>query len=215
MVNNLRIILFGLPGCGKGTQAALLGKKFAIPVISTGDILRQEIKNGTVIGKEAEGFVKKGELVPDKVVIDIIKARLSQPDCQNGYILDGFPRTQPQAQALDEAGIKVDHVIYITVPKQAVISRISGRRVHPASGRVYHVLYNPPQVAGKDDVTGEDLIQRADDSEEVVSNRLALSDIQMSTLESYYQRHHAKLSHVNGNQDVATVTKDLIDILAH
>lgn len=214
MVSNLRVILFGLPGCGKGTQAALLSKKFSIPVISTGDILRQEIKESTSIGQYAESFVKKGELVPDQVVIDIIKSRLAKSDCENGYILDGFPRNEPQAAALDEAGIKVDHVIYITVPKEDVIARLSGRRVHLASGRVYHMVYNPPKVDGKDDITGEDLIQRADDSEDVVRNRLALSDAQMTALEHYYQNHSAKLSIINGNRPVENVTQDLTIILS-
>lgn len=213
MSNGLKIILFGVPGSGKGTQASLLSKKLSIPVISTGEILRQEIANHSSIGELANSFVKKGELVPDSVVIDIIKTRLAYADCINGYILDGFPRNQAQAKALDDAGIKIDHVIYIKVPKEDVIARLSGRRVHPASGRVYHIIYNPPKVPGKDDVTGESLIQRADDEEAVVCNRLSLSDAQMSSLEQYYKTHAAKLSILDGNRSVELVQADIIDTL--
>ncbi len=213
MSNGLKIILFGVPGSGKGTQASFLSQKLSIPVISTGDILRQEIANNSSIGELANSFVKKGELVPDSVVIDIIKTRLAYADCANGYILDGFPRNQAQAKALDDAGIKIDDVIYIKVPKEDVIARLSGRRVHPSSGRVYHILYNPPKVAGKDDLTGEDLIQRGDDAEDVVRNRLSLSDAQMSSLEQYYNTHSAKLSIVDGNRSVELVQDDIIHIL--
>jgi adenylate kinase len=213
MTKSLRIILFGVPGCGKGTQAAVLSKQFSVPVISTGDILRQEIANSTEIGVYANSFVKKGELVPDQVVIDIIKNRLQLSDCANGYILDGFPRTHPQAQALDDAGVKIEHVIYISVPKEDVVVRLSGRRVHTQSGRVYHIAYNPPKIAGKDDVTGEDLVQRVDDSEDVVRNRLAISDAQISALEHYYSKHSANFVTINGNRPVEQVTKDIVQVV--
>jgi adenylate kinase len=214
MLHGLRIILFGVPGSGKGTQASLLSAKLSIPVISTGEILRQEITNKSSIGELANSFVKQGELVPDSIVIDIIKARLAQPDCINGYILDGFPRNQTQAHALDNANIKLDHVIYITVPKEDVIERLSGRRVHQSSGRVYHIKFNPPKIAGKDDFTGEELIQRSDDKPEVIRNRLALSDAQMSSLEQYYENHTATLSVVDGNRAAELVQKDILSILA-
>ncbi len=162
----MRIILLGAPGAGKGTQAQFLMEKFSIPQISTGDMLRAARAAGTELGKEAERYMSSGELVPDALIIALVKDRIAQADCANGFLLDGFPRTIPQAQALDEAGVAIDEVIALDVDDEEIVSRLSGRRVHEASGRIYHVEYNPPKVAGQDDQTGDALIQREDDKEE-------------------------------------------------
>lgn len=164
----MRIILLGLPGAGKGTQARFLIAKFGIPQISTGDMLRAAIKRGTQAGISANDYMERGDLVPDEVVIELVKERLRAPDCARGFILDGFPRTIEQAEALREAGINIDFIIEIEVGDGEILRRMSGRRVHPASGRTYHVEFNPPRVPGKDDVTGEPLVQRADDNEATV-----------------------------------------------
>src|SRR5580698_7289876 len=164
----MRLILLGAPGAGKGTQATFIKEKFGIPQISTGDMLRAAVKAGTPLGIEAKRFMDAGELVTDELIINLVKERLTQPDCANGYLFDGFPRTIPQADAMKEAGVAIDYVLEIDVPDEAIIGRMSGRRVHLASGRTYHLENNPPKVAGKDDVTGEDLVLRPDDAEEVV-----------------------------------------------
>ena len=168
----MRLILIGPPGAGKGTQAKFICERFGIPQISTGDMLRAAVKAGTPLGLAAKAVMEKGQLVSDDIIIGLVKERLAQPDCANGALFDGFPRTIPQARALIDAGIPIDYVLEISVPDAEIVERMSGRRVHPASGRTYHIKYNPPKVAGKDDVTGEDLVQREDDHEDVVLKRL-------------------------------------------
>ena len=168
----MRLILLGAPGAGKGTQAKFICEKFGIPQISTGDMLRAAVKAGTPLGIEAKKVMDAGGLVSDEIIIGLVKDRLTQADCAKGYLFDGFPRTIPQAQAMKDAGVPIDYVLEIDVPFSAIIDRMSGRRVHVASGRTYHVTFNPPKVAGKDDETGEDLIQREDDKEETVKKRL-------------------------------------------
>jgi adenylate kinase len=182
----MRLILLGAPGAGKGTQAQFICEKFAIPQISTGDMLRAAVKAGTELGVAAKKIMDSGGLVSDDIIIGLVKDRLTQPDCSKGYLFDGFPRTIPQAQAMKDAGVPIDYVLEIDVPFDAIIDRMSGRRVHPASGRTYHIKFNPPKVAGKDDVTGEDLIQRDDDKEETVRKRLQIYDDQTRPLVDYY-----------------------------
>ena len=187
----MRIILLGMPGAGKGTQAQFLMDKHRIPQISTGDMLRAAIKAGTPLGREAKGYMDKGELVPDRVVIELVKQRVKEPDCARGFIIDGFPRTIPQAEALRDAGIDIDYVVEIAVGDDEILRRMSGRRVHLASGRTYHVAFNPPRVAGKDDLTGEDLVQRADDNEETVKRRIANYHSQTQPLIAFYSKWSA------------------------
>jgi adenylate kinase len=182
----MRLILLGAPGAGKGTQAAFICKKFGIPQISTGDMLRAAVKAGSPMGLAAKQVMDAGGLVSDDIIIGLVKERITQPDCANGFLFDGFPRTIPQADAMKEAGVKLDLVLEIDVPDAAIIERMSGRRVHPASGRTYHVSFNPPKVAGKDDATGEDLIQRDDDKEETVRKRLEVYQSQTRPLVDYY-----------------------------
>ncbi len=182
----MRLILLGAPGAGKGTQAKYICEKFSIPQISTGDMLRAAVKEGTPLGIEAKKIMDSGGLVSDDIIIGLVKDRLTQPDCAKGYLFDGFPRTIPQAQAMKDAGVPIDYVIEIDVPFDAIIERMSGRRVHVASGRTYHVSFNPPKLAGKDDVTGEDLIQRDDDKEATVRKRLDVYDSQTKPLVEYY-----------------------------
>jgi adenylate kinase len=184
----MRLILLGPPGAGKGTQAAAITDAHGIPQISTGDMLRTAAKAGTPLGMAARKVMDGGGLVSDDIIISLVKERLEAPDCANGYLFDGFPRTIPQADALRSAGIGVDYVLEIDVPDSAIIERMSGRRVHPASGRTYHVSFNPPRVAGKDDATGEDLIQRDDDKEETVKRRLAIYHAQTEPLIAYYAK---------------------------
>ena len=182
----MRLILLGAPGAGKGTQAQFICEKFAIPQISTGDMLRAAVKAGTELGIAAKKIMDAGGLVSDDIIIGLVKDRLTQPDCSKGYLFDGFPRTIPQAQAMKDAGVPIDYVLEIDVPFDAIIDRMGGRRVHPASGRTYHIKYNPPKVEGKDDVTGEPLIQRDDDKEETVRKRLQVYDDQTRPLVEYY-----------------------------
>jgi adenylate kinase len=182
----MRLILLGAPGAGKGTQAQFICEKFAIPQISTGDMLRAAVKAGTELGIAAKKIMDAGGLVSDDIIIGLVKDRLTQPDCNQGYLFDGFPRTIPQAQAMKDAGVPIDYVLEINVPFDAIINRMSGRRVHPASGRTYHVTFNPPKVEGKDDVTGEALIQRDDDKEETVRKRLQIYNDQTRPLVEYY-----------------------------
>ena len=182
----MRLILLGAPGAGKGTQAAFICQKFGIPQISTGDMLRAAVKAGTPLGLQAEAVMKSGGLVSDDLIISLVKERIAQPDCANGFLFDGFPRTLPQADAMKAASVKLDFVLEIAVPFEAIIERMSGRRSHPASGRTYHVKFNPPKVAGKDDVTGEDLVQRDDDKEETVKKRLDVYQAQTRPLVDYY-----------------------------
>jgi adenylate kinase len=184
----MRIILLGAPGAGKGTQAQLIMQKFGIPQISTGDMLRAAVKAGTELGVAAKKIMDAGGLVSDDIIIGLVKDRIAQPDCAKGFLFDGFPRTIPQAEAMIEAGVDIDHVIEIDVPDAEIIERLSGRRVHPASGRVYHVKYNPPKVAGKDDATGEDLVQRDDDKEDTIKKRLDIYHTQTKQLVDFYQK---------------------------
>jgi adenylate kinase len=184
----VRLILLGAPGAGKGTQASFIKEKFGIPQISTGDMLRAAVKAGTPLGLEAKRYMDAGELVTDELIINLVKERLQAPDCANGYLFDGFPRTLPQAEAMKEAGVPIDYVLEIDVPFDAIIDRMSGRRTHPASGRTYHVKFNPPKVEDKDDVTGEPLIHRDDDMEETVKKRLDVYVAQTKPLVDYYNQ---------------------------
>ena len=182
----MRLILLGAPGAGKGTQAAFICQKYSIPQISTGDMLRAAVKAGTPLGLQAKAVMDAGALVSDDLIINLVKERIAQPDCASGFLFDGFPRTIPQADAMKAAGVKLDYVLEIDVPFSDIIERMSGRRSHPASGRTYHVKFNPPKVEGKDDVTGEDLIQREDDKEETVRKRLDVYSQQTRPLVDYY-----------------------------
>ena len=183
----MRIILLGMPGAGKGTQARYLTERFNVPQISTGDMLRAEVKAGTALGLEAKTFMDAGALVPDSVVIKMAEARVRQADCANGFIVDGFPRTIAQAEALLAAGVGIDFVIDIDTADEEILRRMSGRRVHPSSGRTYHLDFNPPKVAGKDDVTGEPLVQRPDDQEETVRKRIDIYHAQTKPLVEFYR----------------------------
>lgn len=182
----MRLILIGPPGAGKGTQAAFIKEHFGIPQISTGDMLRAAIKNGTELGKQVQSIMQTGGLVSDDIIISLVKERLLEDDCKNGFLFDGFPRTIPQAEALKQAGVPIDFVLEISVPDEEIVERMSGRRIHPASGRSYHIKYNPPKVEGKDDVTGEDLVQREDDREDVVLKRLGVYHAQTEALVGFY-----------------------------
>jgi adenylate kinase len=182
----MRLILLGAPGAGKGTQATFICQKYDIPQISTGDMLRAAVKAGTPLGIEAKKIMDSGALVSDELIINLVKDRIAQPDCTKGFLFDGFPRTIPQADAMKAAGVKIDYVLEIDVPFEAIIERMSGRRSHTASGRTYHVKYNPPKVEGKDDVTGEPLIQREDDKEQTVRKRLEVYSAQTRPLVEYY-----------------------------
>jgi len=183
----MRIILLGAPGAGKGTQAQFITEKFGIPQISTGDMLRAAVKAGTPLGVAAKQVMDAGQLVSDDIIIGLVKERIQQDDCKNGFLFDGFPRTIPQAEALQNAGIEIDHVLEINVADEEIVKRLSGRRVHPGSGRVYHVVYNPPKTEGKDDVSGEDLVQRDDDKEETVRKRLEVYHSQTAPLVGFYK----------------------------
>lgn len=184
----MRLILLGAPGAGKGTQATFICQKYGIPQISTGDMLRAAVKAGTPLGLEAKKVMDAGGLVSDDLIINLVKDRIAQSDCANGFLFDGFPRTLPQADAMKAAGVKLDYVLEIDVPFDAIIDRMSGRRSHPASGRTYHVKFNPPKVAGVDDVTGEPLVQRDDDKEETVKKRLDVYSAQTRPLVDYYSQ---------------------------
>ncbi len=182
----MRLILLGAPGAGKGTQANFICQKYGIPQISTGDMLRAAVKAGTPLGLEAKKVMDAGGLVSDDLIINLVKDRIAQSDCAKGFLFDGFPRTIPQAEAMKAAGVKLDYVLEIDVPFDAIIERMSGRRSHPASGRTYHVKFNPPKVEGKDDVTGEPLVQRDDDKEDTVKKRLDVYSSQTRPLVDYY-----------------------------
>ncbi len=187
----MRLILLGGPGAGKGTQANYIKDKYSIPQISTGDMLRAAVKAGTDLGKEAKGYMDAGGLVPDEVIIGLVKERIKEQDCEQGFLFDGFPRTIPQADAMKDAGVPIDAVVDIHVPDEEIIKRMSGRRAHLASGRTYHVIFNPPKVEGKDDATGEPLVQRDDDKEEVVKKRLDVYHDQTEPLIDYYKKWEA------------------------
>ena len=190
----MRVILLGAPGAGKGTQARFITEKFGSPQISTGDMLRAAVKAGSPLGLKVKGVMDSGGLVSDDIIIDLIKERIQEADCAKGFLFDGFPRTIPQAEAMVSAGVSIDHVLEIAVEDEEIVSRLSGRRVHPNSGRIYHTEHNPPKVAGKDDETGEDLIQREDDKEETIRHRLSIYHAQTQPLVGFYQ----KLGAANG-----------------
>ncbi|TBV00091.1 adenylate kinase [Stutzerimonas kirkiae] len=215
----MRVILLGAPGAGKGTQARFITEKFGIPQISTGDMLRAAVKAGSELGLRVKGVMESGGLVSDEIIIALIQERLTQPDCANGFLFDGFPRTIPQAQALKDAGVRLDHVLEIDVDDEVIVQRMSGRRVHPASGRVYHVEHNPPKDAGKDDVTGEELVQRQDDLEETVRHRLSIYHSQTKPLVDFYQRlaeveGTPRYSRVEGVGSVEEITAKVFAALA-
>lgn len=213
----MRIILLGAPGAGKGTQAQFIMERYGIPQISTGDMLRAAVKAGTELGKQAKAVMDAGQLVSDELIIALVKERVSQQDCAKGFLLDGFPRTIPQADAMKEHNIDVDVVLEFDVPDEEIVKRMSGRRVHPGSGRVYHIVYNPPKVEGKDDVTGEDLMIRPDDEEETVRKRLAIYHETTQPLVEYYNRDaeqgRNKYYRIDGTQPVADVSKQLAQLL--
>ena len=213
----MRIILLGAPGAGKGTQAQFLMNTFGIPQISTGDMLRSAIKSGSELGKKAKQVMDAGQLVSDEIIIELVKERIAEPDCQNGFLLDGFPRTIPQADAMREHGIEVDHVLEFDVPDDVIVKRMSGRRVHPGSGRVYHVEHNPPKQEGKDDVTGEELIIRPDDQEQTVRKRLSVYHEQTEPLVEYYQKlaqeTDTEYHKIDGTKPVEQVSNELGSLL--
>lgn len=213
----MRIILLGAPGAGKGTQAQFLMNKFGIPQISTGDMLRGAIKAGTEMGLAAKKVMDAGQLVSDEIIIGLVKERITQEDCANGFLLDGFPRTIPQADAMKEAGVSVDYCIEFDVPDDVIVDRMGGRRVHPASGRVYHIEYNPPKVSGKDDVSGDDLIIRDDDKEETVRSRLSVYHEQTKPLVDYYSAAAAsgecEYIKIDGTKSVDTIGAELEAVL--
>ncbi|WP_299073968.1 adenylate kinase [uncultured Paraglaciecola sp.] len=213
----MRIILLGAPGAGKGTQAQFLMGKYGIPQISTGDMLRAAIKAGTELGLAAKRVMDEGQLVSDELIIGLVKERIAQADCANGFLLDGFPRTIPQADAMQEAGINVDHVIEFDVADEVIVERMSGRRVHPGSGRVYHLRYNPPKVEGKDDATGEDLAIRPDDQEDTVRKRLGIYHEQTKPLVDYYTElansGNCAYHKLDGTQAVEAVNTQLATLL--
>jgi adenylate kinase len=202
----MRLILLGPPGAGKGTQAKFICENFGIPQISTGDMLRAAIKAGTALGKQAQEVMDTGQLVSDDIIVGLVRERLGQPDCKRGYLFDGFPRTIPQAEAITREGVDIDYVLEIDVPDEEIIMRMSGRRVHPGSGRVYHVKFNPPKAQGRDDVTGEPLVQREDDREDTVRKRLEVYRAQTRPLVDFYQRHAAgKYRRISGHGSVEDV----------
>lgn len=217
----MRLILLGAPGAGKGTQATFIKEQFNIPQISTGDMLRAAVKAGTALGLEAKKFMDAGGLVPDEVIIGLVKERIKDADCQAGFLFDGFPRTIPQAEAMKQAGVMIDYVVEIDVPDAAIVERMSGRRSHSASGRTYHVKFNPPKIEGKDDITGEDLVQREDDKEDVVKNRLNVYHAQTKQLVGYYSDWAnsgvggaPKYVKVNGIGEMNTIRDEIFKALA-
>lgn len=215
----MRVILLGAPGAGKGTQSQFICKHFGIPQISTGDMLRAAVKAGTEMGLQVKQVMDSGSLVSDDLIIGLIKERIAQDDCQNGFLFDGFPRTIPQAEALKESGVKIDHVLEIAVDDEEIVERLSGRRVHPGSGRIYHISHQPPKVEGKDDVTGEDLVQRDDDTEATVRNRLKIYHQQTKPLVAFYQQLSdeqgtPKCSRVEGIGSVDQITGKVMQALS-
>ncbi len=216
----MRIILLGPPGAGKGTQAGFICEHYGIPQISTGDMLRAAVKEGTELGRAAEKVMKSGGLVSDDIILGIVKERIAESDCVHGFLFDGFPRTIAQAEGLKNEGVPLDHVMELRVPDEQIVRRMSGRRVHPGSGRVYHVEHNPPQVDGKDDVTGEELVQREDDREETVRERLRVYHEQTRPLVDYYRNladggeSAPRYTAVDGTGEVGVVRQRILDALA-
>jgi adenylate kinase len=218
----MRLILLGAPGAGKGTQAAFICQKYGIPQISTGDMLRAAVKAGTPLGLAAKQVMDGGGLVSDDLIIALVKERIAQPDCANGFLFDGFPRTIPQADAMKAAGVKLDYVLEIDVPAEAIVERMTGRRSHPASGRTYHVKFNPPKLEGKDDITGEPLVQRDDDKEETVKKRLEVYAAQTRPLVDYYANwakadpaNAPKYRAIKGTGSVEEITARVLEALAN
>lgn len=214
----MRVILLGAPGAGKGTQAKFITEHFGIPQISTGDMLRAAVRAGTPLGLQAKAVMESGGLVSDDIIIGVVKERITQPDCANGFLFDGFPRTIPQAEAMQAAGVDIDHVLEIDVADEEIINRLSGRRVHLASGRVYHIAFNPPKENGKDDVTGEPLVQREDDKEETVRKRLDVYHQQTKPLVNFYQslaksKGTPAYSVIKGVGSVDDITQQVINAL--
>ncbi|CCK75650.1 MAG: adenylate kinase [Oleispira antarctica] len=214
----MRVILLGAPGAGKGTQAQFICEKYDIPQISTGDMLRAAVKAESPLGLQVKDIMATGGLVSDDTIIALVKERITESDCVNGFLFDGFPRTIPQAEAMVAAGVDIDYVIEIDVDDEEIVGRLSGRRVHPESGRIYHVIYNPPKVEGKDDESGEDLIQRADDSEETVRKRLGIYHDQTMPLVAFYKQFEAenaatKYVHVAGVGSLEDITAKVMKSL--
>ncbi len=209
----MNLILLGPPGAGKGTQAHAICARFSIPQISTGDMLRAAIAAGSILGQRVKSIMDAGELVSDNVILELITERLLEPDCKSGFLFDGFPRTIPQAEALTSNGIALDHVLEIDVSDEEVIRRITGRRIHEASGRVYHVVFNPPEVEGKDDQTGEMLVQRVDDVKETVKERLKVYHDQTRPLVEYYRDSTVRYSKIRGTGSVQDITKNVFEAL--
>lgn len=216
----MRIILLGAPGAGKGTQATFLTAYYHIPQISTGDMLRAAVSQGTPVGLQAKALMDSGQLISDKVIIKLVEARIQQTDCMNGFLFDGFPRTLPQAEAIRSNGICIDFVIEIKVEDDEIVKRLSGRRIHPASGRIYHILYNPPKIPNKDDVTGEELIQRKDDTETTIRERLRIYHQQTKPLLCYYKEWQRRgdpgapcYISINGHADVEEVRRHIFSAL--
>ena len=212
----MRILLIGPPGGGKGTQAKYIVQKYSIPQISTGDMLRKHVKNKTTLGIDAQSYMEQGELVSDSIILNMMKSRLTDQDCNNGYILDGFPRTIPQADGLDKLLDRLNHiidiVIVIDVPDDSIVTRMGGRRLHPASGRIYHMIYDPPKKENIDDITGEQLIIREDDTEDTVRKRLRIYHKTTSPLIKYYSQRGV-VKKIDGNQNIKDVSKSLEIIL--
>ena len=214
----MKVILLGAPGVGKGTQAQFICQKYGIPQISTGDMLREAIAAQSPLGLKVKEVMDSGALVTDEIIIDLVKDRIAQPDCADGFLFDGFPRTIPQAEALENAGISIDQVIEISVPDEEIIARLSGRRVHIDSGRVYHVVYSPPQVEGRDDVTGEPLVQRDDDKEDTVIERLNVYRAQTEPLVAFYQALALKQSSlrydsIDGTGETSDISETIFSIM--
>jgi adenylate kinase len=216
----MKLILLGAPGAGKGTQANYIKEKYGIPQISTGDMLRAAVKAGTPLGVAAKKIMDAGGLVSDDIIINLVKERIKEADCAKGFLFDGFPRTLPQAEAMKQAGVAIDYVVEVDVPDSEIIKRMSGRRVHTASGRTYHIVFNPPKVQGKDDVTGEDLVQRPDDVEETVKKRLSVYHEQTKPLVAYYtawsksgEAKAPKIVHIPGVGSVEGIRDQIFSVL--
>ncbi|MDR0362282.1 MAG: adenylate kinase [Planctomycetota bacterium] len=215
----MRLILLGPPGAGKGTQAKFICEKFSIPQISTGDMLRAAVKAGTKLGKQAKAVMDAGGLVSDELIIGLVKERIAQPDCKNGFLFDGFPRTIPQAEAVDEAGVKIDAIVEIKVPDELIVERLSGRRIHMASGRTYHINHNPPKIENKDDITGDPLIQRDDDRKETVLKRLTEYHRMTAVLSVFYEKMSKTRADgpvfisTDGTQRIGIVTAEILSAL--